>query len=62
MSVLVRIYIPQKDKANISRDTFEEGLELLGKTEADIKQRVKWSSFEDVYFHNTKNYIRIINK
>ena len=38
MSVLVRIYIPQKDKANISRDTFEEGLELLGKTEADIKQ------------------------
>ena len=61
MSVLVRIYIPQKDKANITKANLEEGLSLLGKTEQDIKQRLKWCNYEDVFFHGTKDYIRIIN-
>ena len=55
------MYIPQRDKANIERDTFEDGLKLLGKTELDIKQRVEWLNCEDVYFHGTNDYIRIIN-
>lgn len=61
MRVLVRIYQPQRDKLNVNKKTLEEGMELLGVTEEDIKQRVPWSNMEDVYFKGTKNYIRIIN-
>ena len=59
MKILVRIYIPQKDKANIDVKTLDEAYLLLGVKEGDEKQRVKWCSFEDIYFKNTKDYIRI---
>jgi len=63
MEILIRIYVPNGDKANIelSNSTLERALEILEEKESNIIQRVIWANFEDIYFHNTKNYIRIIN-
>jgi hypothetical protein len=61
MKILVRIYVPQGDKANIEVKTIEKAYSLLKQTEHNIKQRVKWNNFEDIFFNDTKNYIRIQN-
>lgn len=61
MKILVRIYIPQGDKANIEVKTIEKAYSLLKQTEHNIKQRVSWSNYEDIYFHGTKDYVRVIN-
>lgn len=62
MSVLVRKYVKNGDKINISKDTLEEGLKILGKTEDDISLRVPWMNFEDIFFEKTNDYIRVINQ
>lgn len=61
MKILVRIYIPQGDKTNIGAKTLEKAYSLLNQTEHNIKQRVKWSNYEDIFFNDTNNYIRIQN-
>lgn len=61
MKVLIRVYNSGFDKTNVSANTLEEGLKILGKELHNITSRVKWLHFEDVFFHNTKNYIRIIH-
>lgn len=61
MKILVRIYVPQGDKANIEVKTLDRAYSLLSQTEHNIKQRVKWCNFEDIYFNDTNNYLRIIN-
>ena len=60
MRYLVRIYIPQKDKADIEVDSFEKAIKLLNVNPLDESQRVEWGSIEDVYFKGTRDYIRII--
>ena len=60
MRVLVRIYIPQKDKANIEVKSEDQALKLLKQTKDNESQRVKWLGNEDVYFKGTKDYYRII--
>lgn len=62
MAVLVRKYVTNGDKTNVRRVNLSAGLKALGKTEADITQRVKWLNMEDVFFKDTKDYIRIIHK
>lgn len=59
---LCRIYVPQRDKTNIFRGTLDEALLLLNQTLHNVKTRVKWLNMEDIYFNDTKDYIRIINK
>ena len=61
MKILVRIYIPQGDKANIEVKTLDRAYSLLKQTEENIKQRVKWNNYEDIFFNDTNNYIRIQN-
>lgn len=60
MRILVRIYVPQKDKTNIEVNSEDKALKLLDQTKENEKQRVKWCNCEDVYFKGTKNYYRII--
>ena len=60
MRYLVRIYIPQKDKADIEVDSFEKAIKLLNVNPLDESQRVEWGSIEDVYFKGTRDYIRIV--
>jgi hypothetical protein len=61
MPVLVRKYVKNGDKSNITKDTLSEGLELLNKTESDISLRVSWCNMEDIFFEGTNDYIRVIN-
>jgi hypothetical protein len=61
MAVLVRKYVTNGDKSNIRRVNLSDGLKSLGKTEDDIIQRVKWLNMEDIFFEDTKDYIRIIH-
>lgn len=57
---LCRIYVPQRDKTNVFKGTLKEALELLNQTLHNVKMRVEWLNMEDIYFNDTKNYIRII--
>ena len=61
MQYLCRIYIPQKDKANIIKNTLDEALELLGQTLDNLKEVHPIIADKEYHFNNTKNYIRIIN-
>lgn len=61
MPILIRKHVTNGDKVNIWKETFEEALEVLGKQESDIATRVDWLNYEDVFFRDTSDYIRIIN-
>jgi hypothetical protein len=61
MSVLVRKFVKNGDKTNIRKVNLVDGLKCLGKTELDIAERVKWLNIEDIFFHGTKDYIRIVH-
>lgn len=60
-NILVRQYIPHRDKDNTWVETLEEALKILNKKEEDIIQKVDWLNYTDVYFKDTKDYIRIKN-
>lgn len=62
MKYLVRLYHVNKDKQNESVPTLEQALQLLGKSESDIYQRVDWLHYTDLFFRDTTNYIRVNNK
>jgi hypothetical protein len=57
---LCRIYVPQRDKLNVSKGTLNEALTLLNQTLDNVKVKINWLNIEDIYFNNTQNYIRII--
>lgn len=59
---LCRIYVNQRDKTNVFKDTLDDALTLLNQTLDNVKVKVNWLNMEDLYFNDTKNYIRIINK
>jgi hypothetical protein len=61
MKYLVRIYHTNKDKQNENVSTLERALQLIGKTESDIYNRVNWLHYTDLFFRDTNDYIRINN-
>ena len=61
MKYLVRVNHTNKDKQNENVNTLERALQLIGKTESDIYNRVNWLNFTDLFFRDTSNYIRIDN-
>lgn len=61
MAILIRKHAPNKDKLNVTKDELQQGLDILGKTESDIYLRVKWLHIEDIFFRDTKDYIRLIH-
>jgi hypothetical protein len=61
MKILVRIYVPQKDKTNITVNTIDEALKILGKSLDDVYLKHDWLNLVDLYFVGTNNYIRITN-
>ena len=58
-SYTARVFIPQKDLANVDATCFDDALSKVGSTKEQEKARVFWMTFEDVYFNNNNNYIRI---
>lgn len=62
MKYLVRIYHTNKDKQNESTNDWERALKCIGKSESDIYHKVDWLYLTDIYFKDTKDYIRVNNK
>lgn len=61
MQYLVRKYHTNKDKQNEVFSTLEEALLCIGKKETDIYLKVNWLHLTDVFFRDTKDYIRVNN-
>ncbi len=55
---LVRIHHPNMDKQNIWTESWFEALELIGKKDTDITQEVMLFEGVDIFFKDTKDYIR----
>lgn len=61
MKVLVRVYVTNGDKSNKMVDTIEEGFKALNKSETDVRTKVNWLNFTDIFFRDTNNYLRVNN-
>lgn len=61
MKVLVRVYVTNGDKSNKTVATVEEGFKALGKNESDVSIKVNWLHYTDIFFRDTKDYLRINN-
>jgi len=61
MKVLVRVYVTNGDKSNKMVDTIEEGFKALNKSESDIRTKVNWLNFTDIFFRDTNDYLRVNN-
>lgn len=55
---LVRVTIPNKDKANLTFKDKASALKFIGKTEEQIDQIVEWLNITDYFFKFTQTYIR----
>jgi hypothetical protein len=58
-NILVRTYQTNRDKTNYTLRSLKDAYELLGKSENDVCQRVAWLNHEDIFFKETKDYIRV---
>ena len=61
MKVLVRVYVTNGDKSNKMVDTIEEGFKALNKSETDVRTKVNWLNFTDIFFRDTNDYLRVNN-
>ena len=61
MQILVRQYVPQRDKTNTKVNTIEEALKLLDKSLSEVYFKHDWLNHVDLYFTGTNDYLRIIN-
>lgn len=57
---LCRIYIPQKDKVNITVNTLDEAFKVLKESGVRISSCKKYELdlYTEYHFNNSKNYIR----
>ena len=62
MKYLVRIYHTNKDKQNEPTNSLETALKYIGKSESDIYNKVDWLHYTDIFFRDTKDYIRVNNQ
>mgnify|MGYP001614666227 CR=1 FL=1 len=62
MTILVRLYVEQRDKTNITVDSIDKALKILGKEWKDIYTEVFADNIVYLFFIGTKNYLVIDNR